>query len=1406
MNRSHISKVFSGVADSRPFTNEHQETPQRTSSRRVSQWNRTMRLLLVLVVPFLLSIIIHLSCGRESPTGPPRAASIRISPAEAELDAIGATVQFTAAVRDGHDRVIADAAVTWASGNTEVAGVTDEGLVTARKNGSAIVTAVSGQFSANATVTVSQAVARIEVAPASVTLTKTDRALRVDAVAKDRNGNPVPDTQLVWTSSDPFVVSVNAQGDLEARSNGIARITVTSGDVSAIVEVTVSGFGPDALDRAALVALFNGTGGSEWTLATNWSSDAPLAEWHGVTTDAEGRVTELLLDRNELTGAMPAELVRLEKLRSLSLLGNQLTGSIPPEIGHLPNLEFLEVSYNRLTGSIPPEIGRLVRLRTLGARGNNFSHGPLPLAMANLGNLERLRFDRTFLCAPLDAVFQAWLAGIDDVEVDDCEDTERSALIALYNAADGRNWTGRRNWLTGASVSAWHGVETNDQGHVTGLDLEDNNLNGTLPSRLGDLRSLGVLDLSNNSGLTGPLPASLVGLGLTALKLGGTGLCAPSDPAYQAWLATVGDIRVDNCPATLATDRMVLTTLYGETGGAYWKEATNWLSEAPLRDWHGVETDAEGHVISLDLGYNNLKGRLPQELALMDRLETLRLIGNGLTGHVPPELARLDRLAALDLSVNLLTGPIPPELGRLTNLSVLDLSANGLTGSVPTELGQLDRLTVLDLGLNRLHGLLSPELGNLRSLERLTLSSNEFTGPVPNELGGLVALSVLNLSVNGLTGAVPPELGQLANLVALDLARNGLTGPVPSELGRLASLEELDLSTNALSGLVPPELGQLANLEELNLSANGLTGFVPPELGRLANLVTLSLASNRLSGLVPPELGALGALRTLSLSHNAGLSGPLPRALLDLDLAFLLLAGTGLCAPRDVETQTWLRDIDERRVSNCGDDIVRVVSAYLTQAVQSLENPVPLVAGKPALLRVFVTNGGMADARRPPVRASFYQNNLPVYTVEIPGGDYSLPDRPEEGDLAASSNAHIPAYVVRPGLEMVIEIDPGSLSDSATDAGRRLPPVGRMALEVAEVPPLDLTLVPFLLMSNPDWTLADYAAGLSPNDELFRMTRETLPVGDFQLNVREPVWTSVASEAKNTISMLVEVFVVRILDGAPGHYMAILPASERVGVAVIPGSIGVSALNGQIIAHELGHNMNLRHAPCGGPAGLDPDYPYVDGTTGAWGYDLLSGSLVSPRNHDLMSYCPPGWISDFHFVKALIYRRSLETPVPAARAASATNLLLWGEVNDLGEIVLHPAFAVDAPSVLPEAGGPYRLTGEDESGNTLFALSFGTAEVADGAGSVFAFVLPVRADWLDRLQLFSLSGPDGVTTLDRSGGPAAALMLDRMTGAVRGVLRDWPGQDDSPAFARRVQPDGDFEVQVSRGIPDSNPR
>ena len=80
-------------------------------------------------------------------------------------------------------------------------------------------------------------------------------------------------------------------------------------------------------DRAALVALFNGTGGEGWFNAWGWKTAAHPSRWHGVATDSEGRVTEIDLSGpfgNGLTGSIPEELGRLSELARLDLSGNDL--------------------------------------------------------------------------------------------------------------------------------------------------------------------------------------------------------------------------------------------------------------------------------------------------------------------------------------------------------------------------------------------------------------------------------------------------------------------------------------------------------------------------------------------------------------------------------------------------------------------------------------------------------------------------------------------------------------------------------------------------------------------------------------------------------------------------------------------------------------------------------------------------------------------------------------------------------------------------------------------------------------------------------------------------------------------------------------------------------------------------
>ena len=141
-----------------------------------------------------------------------------------------------------------------------------------------------------------------------------------------------------------------------------------------------------AADRAALVALYHATGGDDWHDRTNWLTGAPLGAWWGVTTDGDGRVTELNLITNRLRGSIPPELGSLTRLERLLLGGfqppdvgwplNRLSGPIPPELGMLAELKELLLVNNELSGPIPAELGNLVQLERLDLGENQLSPNP----------------------------------------------------------------------------------------------------------------------------------------------------------------------------------------------------------------------------------------------------------------------------------------------------------------------------------------------------------------------------------------------------------------------------------------------------------------------------------------------------------------------------------------------------------------------------------------------------------------------------------------------------------------------------------------------------------------------------------------------------------------------------------------------------------------------------------------------------------------------------------------------------------------------------------------------------------------------------------------------------------------------------------------------------------------------
>ena len=291
------------------------------------------------------------------------------------------------------------------------------------------------------------------------------------------------------TSSSTAIARVTLAGGVAtvvARAEGRATIAVTARDPEGLTArqtftVTVAA----DPDRAVLEALYAALG-DYWRRDTNWSTDAPLHTWYGVTTEG-GRVVRLSLADNNLIGAIPPVLGNLSNLEYLALDRNRLTGTIPPVLGDLSNLDTLRLNYNSLTGEIPPELGNLSNLERLNLSNNSLT-GEIPPELGNLSNLERLN-------------------------------------------------------LSNNSLGGVIPPELGNLSNLRSLILSSNSLNGEIPPELGNLSNLEYLSLSSNS-LNGALPLSLASLSaLAQFYYTKTGLCIPADASFREWLNAIADHR-----------------------------------------------------------------------------------------------------------------------------------------------------------------------------------------------------------------------------------------------------------------------------------------------------------------------------------------------------------------------------------------------------------------------------------------------------------------------------------------------------------------------------------------------------------------------------------------------------------------------------------------------------------------------------------------------------------------------------------------------------------------------------------------------------------------------------------------------------------------------------------------------
>jgi len=385
---------------------------------------------------------------------------------------------------------------------------------------------------------------------------------------------------------------------------------------------------------------------------------------------------DLILRVNELNGTIPAELGNLSKLQRLWLHTNELNGTIPVELGNLSNLQDLNLTFNQLNGAIPVEFGNLSKLQELRLFSNQLS-GSIPSELGNLTDLTSLFLlnnqlsgcydaNLTNLCTQLTGVsinignnFDATWEDFCNNGVGTCistfNETDSLALVALYNATDGSNWT--NSWDLSQPVGTWFGVDVLNN-KVVKIQLNNNNLIGKIPPEIGDLNSLVDLWLSNNQ-LSGSIPS------------------------------TIGN----------------LTNL-----------SRLWLYDNQLNGNIPPELGSLTNLDELNLRFNQLSGNIPPELGELSNLRFLYCRRNYLSGNIPPELGNLGKLEDMNLAGNELKGEIPLTFGNLSNLKVLNIDDNQLGGIIPNVLTSLTDLDKINVDKNDFSGII-PAFDNLSSLK-----------------------------------------------------------------------------------------------------------------------------------------------------------------------------------------------------------------------------------------------------------------------------------------------------------------------------------------------------------------------------------------------------------------------------------------------------------------------------------------------------------------------------------------------------------------------------------------------------------------------------------------------------------------------------------------------------------------
>jgi Leucine-rich repeat (LRR) protein len=198
------------------------------------------------------------------------------------------------------------------------------------------------------------------------------------------------------------------------------------------------------------------------------------------------------------------------------------------------------------------------------------------------------------------------------------------------------------------------------------FDVSHNNLNGTIPTTIGDLINLQAVDVSDNP------------------YLGRDGCCEGADAQYTSFYGY---------NTTIPTEIGMLKKL---------------------------------QVLKMD--HSGFMRQIPTEVGSLRSLRYWRLKGsattNQVSGTIPSQFGKLTQLSEFMMESNVLSGTLPSQIGDMVSLERFQVQDNQLNGTIPDMFHGLERLNEWDTFNNQLDGTLPSSIQLLGNLEYLYIQND----------------------------------------------------------------------------------------------------------------------------------------------------------------------------------------------------------------------------------------------------------------------------------------------------------------------------------------------------------------------------------------------------------------------------------------------------------------------------------------------------------------------------------------------------------------------------------------------------------------------------------------------------------------------------------------------------------